>query len=395
MSQLHVTTRSPSGAPYEEFIKLFLVESSPVHLHAISAKTTISTILLILVAFGSLSVIFLGGDAKKRDIPSYILYSLVASLSIGLSAIEISNFVGNTTMLLKFLTIFSLVSFVLASVDEYHYDPNIFELTPETFNKVVHKSNYTTIVKFYAPWCGHCRNLKPIYQKLGKLVHQDAKYAINVATVNCDQEYNKPLCSRYQIQGFPTVMVFRPPKYVPGESNQVQNHASELYQGERSVKAMASFLTSRLKNYVKKFPNIQSQSLNTWFNEVEGPKVLLVSDKKSISPLFRSLAIDFLTRVNFGMVSNTFVDEHILDINGTKIEVPGSKNSTLFYYDENKKTIVKYEGKLKDIVEISQWIIDVAGVKPIEGSLSKREEKFYSKYRKGEKVEKKNKSKSN
>ena len=38
-----------------------------------------------------------------------------------------------------------------AQADEYASDPNIFELTPSNFDKVVHKSNYTTLVKFYAP----------------------------------------------------------------------------------------------------------------------------------------------------------------------------------------------------------------------------------------------------
>lgn len=35
-----------------------------------------------------------------------------------------------------------------AQADEYASDPNIFELTPSNFDKVVHKSNYTTLVKF-------------------------------------------------------------------------------------------------------------------------------------------------------------------------------------------------------------------------------------------------------
>ncbi|EGW31071.1 uncharacterized protein SPAPADRAFT_56981 [Spathaspora passalidarum NRRL Y-27907] len=289
-------------------------------------------------------------------------------------------------MLVKLLALLPFLSLILASADEYQYDNNIFELTPDTFNRVVHKTNYTTIVKFYAPWCGHCQNLKPTYKKLGKLIHEDAKYAINVAAVNCDQDYNKPLCSHYQIQGFPTIMAFRPPKYVAGQ-DQSQNHASELYQGERSVKAMLSFLTSRLKNYVKKFPSVQSSSLQTWFNEVTGPKVLLIADKKSVSPLLKSLAIDFLGRVNFAMVANTFVDSHEIEVNGTKVEIPGNSNSSLLYFDEKTKKFVVYDKseKLNNSVLISQWLIDVADVKPVEGALSKKEQKFYSKYRKGEK----------
>ncbi|EGW31068.1 uncharacterized protein SPAPADRAFT_62993 [Spathaspora passalidarum NRRL Y-27907] len=93
MSQLHITTRSPSGAPFEEYIQLFSQESSPVQLHAVTTNTTIFTAVLILIAFGSLSLIFLG-DVKNKGLVNYVLNSLVASLAVGLSSIYISNFVG-------------------------------------------------------------------------------------------------------------------------------------------------------------------------------------------------------------------------------------------------------------------------------------------------------------
>ncbi|RCK65017.1 Protein disulfide-isomerase MPD1 [Candida viswanathii] len=284
----------------------------------------------------------------------------------------------------RLLALFSLAILVTsrAQEDDYANDDNIYELTPSNFDKVVHKSNYTTIVKFYAPWCGYCQQLKPTYKKLGKYIHDTAKYAVNVASVNCEK--HKALCSQHQIRGFPTLMVFRPPKHKSGKQARAQNHANEVYQGERSVKSMTKFLTSRLKNYVTKFHNVKSQGIAQWFQD-EKPNVLLITDANLISPLLKSIAIDFLERVNIGVITKLNLEPHIIEVDGTDVEIPAASKSTLFYFDKNNKKLVPYDksDKLSDKEVISQWIIDKTKVQPIEGPLSKKEKKYYSKYRTG------------
>lgn len=46
-------------------------------------------------------------------------------------------------------------------------DTGSFDLTTDSFKKHV-KSGYY-FVKFYAPWCGHCRKLEPTWTELAKL----------------------------------------------------------------------------------------------------------------------------------------------------------------------------------------------------------------------------------
>lgn len=267
------------------------------------------------------------------------------------------------SLYMKILFLFTLVSVVIAA--EYSKNKDVFELTSHNFDKVVHSLNYTTIVKFYAPWCGYCKQLAPSYHKLGKATKD---LAVNVAAINCDTY--KELCAQYKIQGFPTIMVFRPSKFsgVPNSPN----HASEVYNGERTVKKIVDFATTRLKNYVHKFKSLDSPLLTSWLEEE--PRVLLLTKSSIPSPLLKSLAIDFLSSLSFGMipvkVPTTFKDVKIENL------------PTLIYY--NKGDITAYSGPLSR-TEIEQWLIDTTGIIPNEGPLSVSEKRL-SKYRRGKKL---------
>lgn len=281
--------------------------------------------------------------------------------------------------------------------DFYASDSNIYELTPSTFDKVVHKSNYTTIVEFYAPWCGYCNQLKPVYHKLGKFIQQDSKYAINVAAVNCDKNYNKPLCAEHQISGFPTLKVFRPPKFDASKpAKLLSKHMSEVYQGERGFKSMLGFLTSRIKNYVKKL-HLEA-NINKWINAGGSNnyryKVLLLTNSNSVTPMYKTLAIDFLNSINFAYTSvkeklntSTFI------IGGEEIEIPikeSDKFPIVLLIDAESKTIERYipKTKLSDKYKLTEWLMEKTNNAPIEGELSKKDKQYYLNYRLGKKGKK-------
>ncbi|EKM82138.1 hypothetical protein AGABI1DRAFT_55318 [Agaricus bisporus var. burnettii JB137-S8] len=59
-----------------------------------------------------------------------------------------------------------------------------------------------TFVKFFAPWCGHCKKLAPIWVQLA----HHLKNKVTVAEVDC--EAHSELCAAYKIQGYPTLIYF-------------------------------------------------------------------------------------------------------------------------------------------------------------------------------------------
>jgi len=76
-------------------------------------------------------------------------------------------------------------------------------LTTSNFDATV-SSSELTLVKFYAPWCGHCKRLAPRFT--GASVSLAAE-GIKLAKI--DQTANREIGARYQVNSFPTLLIFK------------------------------------------------------------------------------------------------------------------------------------------------------------------------------------------
>lgn len=97
------------------------------------------------------------------------------------------------------------------------------ELTPDNWD--AETAGKVVFLKMFAPWCGHCKKMKPDWDKLMADFKGDATKL--VADVDCTTE-GKPLCDANGVKGFPTL------KY--GDPNDLQD-----YNGGRDAKSLAKF----------------------------------------------------------------------------------------------------------------------------------------------------------
>ena len=80
---------------------------------------------------------------------------------------------------------------------------NIIELTDANFDQEVLKSTEPVLVDFTATWCGPCKMLAPIVEKLAD--ETAGKYRVG----KLDIDDAPGVTQRYGVRGVPTVMVFK------------------------------------------------------------------------------------------------------------------------------------------------------------------------------------------
>ncbi|KAJ8599843.1 hypothetical protein CTAYLR_005621 [Chrysophaeum taylorii] len=102
------------------------------------------------------------------------------------------------------------------------------ELTPDSWEEAV--EGKTVFIKFFAPWCGHCKKMKPAWDSLMK--EYDGHPTKLIADVDCIKE-GKKLCDEHGVKGFPTI------KY--GDPADLQS-----YEGGRDEKALKKFAEEKL-----------------------------------------------------------------------------------------------------------------------------------------------------
>jgi len=81
-------------------------------------------------------------------------------------------------------------------------------------------------VEFYAPWCGHCKNLAPVWEQLGE-AFADVK-TVTIAKMDATANHAP---ESLEIKGFPTLIFF------PAD-----NKAGVPFNGDRDLESLRQFV---------------------------------------------------------------------------------------------------------------------------------------------------------
>ena len=105
---------------------------------------------------------------------------------------------------------------------------NVKIVVGKNYNEIVKQSGKDVLIEFYAPWCGHCKKLTPIYDELGDFYAENEHLVIAKMDAT---ENDLPADAPFQVQGFPTI------KFIKADGTVLS------YEGDRSLEDFKKFIT--------------------------------------------------------------------------------------------------------------------------------------------------------
>ncbi|KKK25162.1 hypothetical protein AOCH_003473 [Aspergillus ochraceoroseus] len=209
-----------------------------------------------------------------------------------------------------FLLVASLLAALPVNADGlYTKKSPVLQVNQKDYAQLIAHSNYTSIVEFYAPWCGHCKNLKPAYEKAAKNLEGLAK----VAAVNCDEDANKPFCGQ----------MGAPCRRLPGP---------------RTAKGIVDAVVDKIPNHVAR---VTDKGLDEWLSKDEElPKAILFTEKGTTSALIRAVAIEFLGGLKVAQIrskESSAVEKFGITGFPALVLLPGGEKEAIIYDGELKK----------------------------------------------------------
>ncbi len=127
-----------------------------------------------------------------------------------------------------------VASFIKSAVPPADNSDPLKIVVGNTYKDIVLNPENDVFIAFTATWCGHCKNLAPIWEQLAVAL----KNVKGVVIAKMDATENDlPQDSPFQIQGFPTIKLFK------AKTNEIVS-----YEGDRKLESFLSFLKSKAAN---------------------------------------------------------------------------------------------------------------------------------------------------
>ncbi|CAI4057037.1 hypothetical protein N7582_000760 [Saccharomyces uvarum] len=205
-------------------------------------------------------------------------------------------------------------------------DSAVVKLSTDSFNEYI-QSHDLVLAEFFAPWCGHCKNMAPEYVQAAEAL---ADKNITLAQIDCTE--NQELCMEHNIPGFPSLKIFK---------NSDVNSSVD-YEGPRTAQAIVQFMLKQSQPAVTVVDDLPAFLANETFLA----PIIVQSGK---------IAADF--NATFYAIAN----KHFNDYNFVSLE-NGKKDDAFklaIYLPSALEDPVVYSGKQTDIVDaevFEKWL---------------------------------------
>ncbi|KAL7852858.1 hypothetical protein SRHO_G00186430 [Serrasalmus rhombeus] len=172
--------------------------------------------------------------------------------------------------------------------DEITEEKDVLVLHSKNFARALSENKYL-LVEFYAPWCGHCRALEPIYAEVAGQLKSESS-PVRLAKVDATEE--KELAEEFDVDSFPTLKFFK-----DGNRQNVTE-----FTGKRTAKGIMQWLQRHLgpsatllenAKDVKKLLDTHDVVVVGFFKDLDGEE----------AKVFYDVALDTIS-LNFGITSS-------------------------------------------------------------------------------------------
>lgn len=212
----------------------------------------------------------------------------------------------------------------LAAAIALAYAGDVIQLKDDDFEDES-KKHEVLLVKFYAPWCGHCKRLAPEYEKAAtKLVSNDPP--IILAEVDCTVE--KKTCDKFGVSGFPTLKIFR------------NGNLAQEYDGPREAEGIVKYMRGQAGPSAKELKSLKDYNK---FIESDEPGVIGFFESESkLKDSFLKVADTERDRFRFGYTSESEIIKETGYSDDIVVYVPKKLHNKfdddVFKYDGNYDT---------------------------------------------------------
>lgn len=175
--------------------------------------------------------------------------------------------------------------------EEIEEDKDVMVLHNVNFDRALRETEYL-LVEFYAPWCGHCRQLEPVFARAAKKLKEEKQPdGPTFALAKIDATEEKELAEEFNIEGFPTLKLF-----AKGDRSEPQD-----YTGKRTLEGIVQWIKRRASPGPPLLDSIASA--DEFIDSHNVTVVGFFKDPESESAnTFYSVALD-LAEVEFGLSS--------------------------------------------------------------------------------------------